>query len=877
MTAPHPVPPLAASRIEGPGSAKPQAAGARRPALLALPVTLLILVCSGLPLAWMLWQVVANPTVLIELKLDAFRLRLLARTLLYSGCVAVVATVLALPAALVLGRGRGIASKLLWLALPVSLLLPSIVYAYGWSQLLRMLNATPVATGVADVARCVWSLATWLWPIPAAIAGLALRRSDTQVQQQALLEGVHWRMVLRQLLGPLVAGAAIVAVLAMQEFAVYEPTGISVVATEVRMVFETGAFASPDNPITAPMGPGADLGSPLDQRARAAAAVAASLPLLIVIAALASLAYILVRRHHAAESLDPDSWPAALDAPRWATIASHSVILVALVVPIASLFLALRVTFNPIDVFDEFAPQISGSLLVAGATGMVVMTGAMWGCVRRPSGTSLLTLATFLIGGQMLAIALIRLYNRRWLSEVYNGPAIVMMAYVGRFGWIALAAAAATWTRPWRELRDLAAVDGAGPVLTVVNIVWPLAWPILGASAVLVAILSLTEVPATVLLQPQRPTMLTPLLMTWVHMLRYDAMIQGSLLLVIVVFALTLLAVALTWIGLRTFTPVSELQAKTRMSSRGGSGSSLALRHRRVGVIPLALLFVAGCGDTSKPDAIWCEPGTGPVQLVYPRAISYDAKNDAYFVIDRLAHVHHLDRAGNPLGAWKMPEMQAGKPVGVSLGPDGNVYVPDTHYHRVIVYTKQGEEVRRWGSFGHEPGQFVYPTDIDFDQQGNVYVAEYGDNDRVQVFSADGTFLRQFGKFGQGDGEFMRPQSILIEGDLVYITDHANHRINVFKTDGTFVRNMGKRGSSPGEFRFPYGLAKDSQGRLIVCEFGNNRVQLIDKTTGAGIKTWGLGGHEPGQLAYPCGVAVDKDDRVVAVDAGNNRLQVFEF
>jgi len=62
-----------------------------------------------------------------------------------------------------------------------------------------------------------------------------------------------------------------------------------------------------------------------------------------------------------------------------------------------------------------------------------------------------------------------------------------------------------------------------------------------------------------------------------------------------------------------------------------------------------------------------------------------------------------------------------------------------------------------------------------------------------------------------------------------------------------------------------------------VCEFGNNRVQLIDKETGQGLKTWGLGGHEPGQLAYPCGIAVDKHDRVVAVDAGNNRLQVFEF
>jgi DNA-binding beta-propeller fold protein YncE len=72
-------------------------------------------------------------------------------------------------------------------------------------------------------------------------------------------------------------------------------------------------------------------------------------------------------------------------------------------------------------------------------------------------------------------------------------------------------------------------------------------------------------------------------------------------------------------------------------------------------------------------------------------------------------------------------------------------------------------------------------------------------------------------------------------------------------------------------------LADDHDGHLVVCEFGNNRVQRIDKETGRSLGTWGAGGHEPGQLAYPWGVTVDKRGRVVAVDAGNNRLQVFRF
>ncbi|HWE00977.1 MAG TPA: hypothetical protein VG326_01110 [Tepidisphaeraceae bacterium] len=291
-------------------------------------------------------------------------------------------------------------------------------------------------------------------------------------------------------------------------------------------------------------------------------------------------------------------------------------------------------------------------------------------------------------------------------------------------------------------------------------------------------------------------------------------------------------------------------------------------------------VFLCGCGDPRQPKEIWCETGTGPLQVVYPRAITYDAGDDTFFIIDRMARIQHLDHSGKFIAGWQMPEWRIGKPVGVSVGPDGNLYVPDTHYHRVVVYSPGGKLIRMWGSDGKAPGQFIYPTDLAWDSKGRLFVSEYGDNDRVQVFDPAAnppTFLYQFGKFGDGPGEFSRPQSMLIDRDLVYITDSCNHRLCVFKADGTWVRNMGGVGSGPGQYRFPYGLDEDPEGHLVVCEFGNNRLQLIDKETGKGLKIWGSAGRQPGQLAYPWGVAVDKRGRVVAVDAGNNRLQVFEF
>lgn len=290
---------------------------------------------------------------------------------------------------------------------------------------------------------------------------------------------------------------------------------------------------------------------------------------------------------------------------------------------------------------------------------------------------------------------------------------------------------------------------------------------------------------------------------------------------------------------------------------------------------------LAGCERAAKekaalPGAIWLETGNAPGQVVYPRAIAFDRVNDWFFVVDRQAHVQRFDRDGKYLSGWMMPDFRQGKPVGLSVGPDGNLWVPDTHYHRVMVYSPTGAEVRRFGSRGMGEGEFVYPTDIVFDAKGErVFVSEYGDNDRVQVFTREGKFLYQFGSYGQKAGQFSRPQSMVIVGEELYLTDACNHRLQVFTLDGKFVRVMGKVGDGPGEFRFPYGLETDGEGNLIVTEFGNNRIQKVSRE-GKSLGMWGTSGHLVGELAYPWASALDNQGRLIIVDSGNNRLQVIE-
>lgn len=287
----------------------------------------------------------------------------------------------------------------------------------------------------------------------------------------------------------------------------------------------------------------------------------------------------------------------------------------------------------------------------------------------------------------------------------------------------------------------------------------------------------------------------------------------------------------------------------------------------------LVCAAVAGCGrGEDQPEEVWQPPNIRP--LVYPRGIAYSKVADEFFVVDRLARIQRISASGKYILDWQMPAQDNGRPVGISVGPDGNVYVPDTHYYRVMVYTPQGKLLRQWGSRGTGPGQFIYVTDVAFDAQGRVFVSEYGDNDRIQVFTSEGKYLYEFGHFGTGEGQMMRPQSLVIDGELIYLTDAANHRIDVFTLAGQFVRSMGAPGTGPGQFRFPYGLDMDAHGHLVVTEFGNNRVQVIDKQTGQSLAIWGRAGRKEGELAYPWATAIDRRGRAVIVDSGNNRLQV---
>lgn len=276
------------------------------------------------------------------------------------------------------------------------------------------------------------------------------------------------------------------------------------------------------------------------------------------------------------------------------------------------------------------------------------------------------------------------------------------------------------------------------------------------------------------------------------------------------------------------------------------------------------------------PVSLWVGgTGSDAGSFTYPRAIT--ASSDAVYVVDKGGMIQKWTHDGELLTVVRTPEIGQGKPTGLSIAPDGNLLVADTHYCRVLIYSPQLELLETWGAPGPNPGQLMMITWVLQADDGTYFTADYGDlTARVQVWNAERQVLRSFGTFGPGPEQFRRPMALYLDEarDELYVADAVNHRIAVFDRQGALLRSLGELGSGPGEFNFPYHMVVDERDQLWVAEFGNQRISVLSARTGAPLGAWGRPGRQLGGLARPWGLALTSRDRVWVLDSGNDRAYV---
>jgi DNA-binding beta-propeller fold protein YncE len=182
----------------------------------------------------------------------------------------------------------------------------------------------------------------------------------------------------------------------------------------------------------------------------------------------------------------------------------------------------------------------------------------------------------------------------------------------------------------------------------------------------------------------------------------------------------------------------------------------------------------------------------------------------------------------------------------VAVDRNDRVYLLTRRPARVLVYNPDGTFVTEWGrgAFSERPHAITVGTD------GIVYVVDE-DDCTVKRFTSDGEPIDRIGMSGAASDTGanwsipnfrLRTESVirsappfnhptkLIEsatGDLLVTDGYGNSRVHQFTHDGSLIRSWGSPGSERGEFRIPHSIAESPDGRILVADRENDRIQVF--------------------------------------------------
>ncbi len=275
-------------------------------------------------------------------------------------------------------------------------------------------------------------------------------------------------------------------------------------------------------------------------------------------------------------------------------------------------------------------------------------------------------------------------------------------------------------------------------------------------------------------------------------------------------------------------------------------------------------------------------------------------------------------RGSGPPPAGPALQAELNQPKSVAVDAAGNVYIADAG-NGVIEKVTPGGDLSVIAGGGATPpsttpgpatsAALSFPSGVAVDANGNVYIADAGNNviekvtpdGDLSVIAGGGATPPSTTPGPATSAQLISPSGVAVDAaGNVHIADTGNNVIEKVTPDGDLSVIAGGGGTLPSTtsgpatsalLNGPRGVAVDTAGNVYIADTGNNFVEVVDFVSGRISLLAGGGGTTPQAsqasnswdghfglgtniaLNGPRGVAVDASGIVYIADTGNNVIE----
>lgn len=133
--------------------------------------------------------------------------------------------------------------------------------------------------------------------------------------------------------------------------------------------------------------------------------------------------------------------------------------------------------------------------------------------------------------------------------------------------------------------------------------------------------------------------------------------------------------------------------------------------------------------------------GTGPGQLVRPIGIAIDSNDDIIVANTSGTPLIKYTTDGAHINTFVSPAQGVGidqldSPFGIEVDANDNIFVADLNSRKIKMFDSNANFITTWGRPGATPGNFSTAYDIAIHPQGEIYITDRTQSNRVQRFAA---------------------------------------------------------------------------------------------------------------------------------------------